>query len=165
MLQYISKNKKIWIKGLFSLVCIVMFFMSSCKKNSINTNSDIVFSTDTLMFDTLFATLGSTTKSFTIRNTQKKEIILNSIQLVGGVNSPYRMNVDGDVGTNFSNIKIPAKDSIYVFVEVTIDPNSAPLPFIVEDSILFALDGNTYQVQLNTYGKKCTFYLCRFNRK
>ncbi|HRB18822.1 MAG TPA: hypothetical protein PKZ14_01975 [Chitinophagales bacterium] len=157
MLQYISKNKKIWIKGLFSLVCIVMFFMSSCKKNSINTNSDIVFSTDTLMFDTLFATLGSTTKSFTIRNTQKKEIILNSIQLVGGVNSPYRMNVDGDVGTNFSNIKIPAKDSIYVFVEVTIDPNSAPLPFIVEDSILFALDGNTYQVQLNTYGKNAHF--------
>ena len=134
------------------------FLFSSCKKDRINTSDAVAFSTDTLTFDTLFTTLGSTTKFFTIRNTHKESIVISSIALAGGNNSPYRINVNGDAGTTFHDIQITAKDSIYVFVEVTIDPNVANLPFIVEDSIQFTTNGNVQQVQLNAYGQNAHFF-------
>ncbi len=139
--------------GLFLTVC-----SSSCKKEQLNTSSGISFSTDTLMFDTLFTTLGSTTKFFTIKNTQKQAIKISNIRLAGGTTSAYRINVDGDAGISFNDIEIPAKDSIYVFAEVTVNPNAANLSFIIEDSIQFITNGNLQQVQLNAYGQNAHFF-------
>lgn len=143
------------------LLCIGVFFAvctASCKKEQFNTSSGVSFSTDTLMFDTLFTTLGSTTRFFTIRNTQKQPIVISNITLAGGSASPYRINVDGDAGTTFSDIEIPANDSIYVFAEVTIDPNASNLPFIVEDSVMFLTNGILQNVQLNAYGQNANFF-------
>lgn len=140
------------------LVLLSMCFFSSCKKDKINTSATLSFSTDTLTFDTLFSTLGSTTKSFVIRNNKKEAIVVSNIALGGGTTSSYRINVDGVSGTTFNDIKIPAKDSIYVFVEVTINPNAANLPFIVEDSIFFLTNGHHQQVQLQAYGQNAHFF-------
>lgn len=149
-------------KNLFLILLFVTLFFSSfftsCKKEHLNTTSGISFSTDTLTFDTLFSTLGSTTKFFTIRNTLKQPIKISSIRLAGGNTSSYRINVNGDAGTTFNDIEIPAKDSLYVFVEVTINPNAAHLPFIVEDSVQFLTNGNLQQVQLNAYGQNAHFF-------
>lgn len=136
----------------------MLFLCSSCKKEQLNTSSGISFSTDTLTFDTLFSTLGSTTRFFTIRNTLKQPIKISNIRLAGGTASAYRMNVDGDSGVAFKDIEIPAKDSLYVFVEVTINPSAASLPFIVEDSIQFVTNGHLQQVQLNSFGQNAHFY-------
>lgn len=92
----------------------MLFLCSSCKKEQLNTSSGISFSTDTLTFDTLFSTLGSTTRFFTIRNTLKQPIKISNIRLAGGTASAYRINVDGDSGVAFKDIEIPAKDSLYV---------------------------------------------------
>ena len=100
--------------------CFLFAFNTACKKEQFNTTSGISFSTDTLTFDTLFSTLGSTTRFFTIKNTLKQPVKISSIKLAGGSASSYRINVDGDAGTAFTDVEIPAKDSIYVFVEVTI---------------------------------------------
>lgn len=130
---------------------------SSCKKDKFSTDI-ISFSTDTLKFDTIFTTLGSTTKFFTIRNTDKNPVIIDEIKLAGGTNSSYRINVDGDAGTSFSNIEIPANDSIYVFVEVTIDPNTNNLPFVLYDSIQFFSNNKQQQVILEAYGQNAHFF-------
>lgn len=133
-------------------------FSTSCKKEQFNTTSGVSFSTDTLTFDTLFASLGSTTRFFTIKNTLKQPLKISNIRLAGGTSSAYRINVDGDAGTSFDDIEIPAKDSIYVFVEVTINPNAANLPFIVEDSVQLLTNGILQQVQLNAYGQNAHFF-------
>ena len=158
--------KKIKFTGLqvyrLSIFSVLAFFLVissiSCKKEQFNTSSGISFSTDTLTFDTLFSSLGSTTRFFTIKNNLKQAIKISNIKLAGGASSPYRINVDGDAGTSFSDLEIPAKDSIYVFVEVTIDPNAANLPFLVEDSVQFLTNGNLQQVQLNAYGQNAHFF-------
>ena len=137
---------------------LFIFSFTACKKEQLNTSSGVSFSTDTLSFDTLFSTLGSTTRFFTIKNTHKQAIKISNIQLAGGITSPYRINVDGDAGTSFNDIEIPAKDSIYVFVEVTINPTAANLPFIVEDSVQFQTNGILQQVQLNAYGQNAHFF-------
>ncbi len=143
---------------LFGIALLLSVTLSSCKKEQFNTSSGISFSTDTLTFDTLFTSLGSTTRFFTIRNTLKQPIKISNIRLAGGAASSYRINVDGDAGTSFNDVEIPAKDSLYVFVEVTINPNAANLPFILEDSVQFLTNGNLQQVQLNAYGQNAHFF-------
>jgi hypothetical protein len=146
---------------LAGIVCMASWlFFTACQKDSITTDpgDQLGFSADTLKFDTIFTTLGSTTKFFTIRNTHKNAIRISEIKLAGGPASSYRINVDGDPGTSFTDIVIPAEDSLYVFVEVTIDPNSADLPFVLYDSIQFQVNGNVQQVLLQAYGQNAHFF-------
>jgi len=136
----------------------LLFF--SCKKDAIITDSSakLHFTTDTVMFDTVFTTIGSTTHNFRVHNRNKKAIVISSIELAGGVNSPFRINVDGVSGTSFSNIEIPAKDSIYIFVEVTIDQTAGVLPFIINDSIIFITNSNIQDVKLVAWGQDAHFF-------
>jgi hypothetical protein len=53
------------------------------------------FSLDTLVFDTVFTTIGSTTQQFKIYNNENKTLNIEEIELMGGANSFFRMNVDG----------------------------------------------------------------------
>src|SRR5687767_13481586 len=83
---------KFTLAGLIFSACL----FSSCQKESFTTSAVLGFSADTLKFDTVFSTLGSTTKFFTIRNNDKKAIRIDEIKLAGGAGSSYRINVDGD---------------------------------------------------------------------
>ncbi len=68
----------------------------------------------------------------------------------------YRLNVDGIPGKIFENIEILAKDSLYIFVETTIDYNQIINP-IYTDSIVF--DNGLYlqNVKLITLVKDAHF--------
>ena len=142
------------------LVIIICGGLFSCKKDKIITDGSakLTFSVDTLTFDTVFVRLGSTTKLFTIRNEHKQPIIISNIRLESGETSNFRMNVDGEPVIATSNIEIPAKDSIYVFVEVTIDPSDNNLPFVIEDKVKFETNGNDQEVVLRAWGQNAHFY-------
>ena len=120
------------ISILFFIVAVSLS-MVSCKKNNLLSKKNLSFSVDTLVFDTVFTTIGSTTKQFKIYNNESKTVQIDEIELVGGESSPFRMNVDGLMGTKMTNIKLEGKDSLFVFVEVTLDINSQSLPLIIED--------------------------------
>jgi hypothetical protein len=72
------------------------------------------------------------------------------------------MNVDGNMGTSLSNIRIESKDSLFVFVEVTLDINSQTLPMIVEDSIRFRTNGKDQYVKLAVWGQDMYFHYSNF---
>jgi len=150
-------------KVLFIIIFVVIFsiFLSNCKKDKLNLSSatKVQFSQDTLLFDTLFTTIGSTTKRFKIYNTLNQKINISNIWLEQGTQSMFRINVDGFSGVNFENIEIPAKDSLFVFVEVTIDPNNATTPLVVEDKVKFLTNGNEQQVVLNAWGQDAYFHV------
>lgn len=135
-------------------------WVSSCKKDKINQGGDVRldFLIDTLTFDTLFVTLGSTTKSFTVRNTYSSPVEISKIYLKNGGNSSYRLTIDGDQTNTAQNVIIPAKDSIYIFVEVTVDPSGEALPFVIEDEVVFEINGNRQQVALQAYGQNAHFF-------
>lgn len=126
---------------------------------------NLEFSVDTLVFDTVFTTVGSTTKQFKIYNKEKKTVQIDQIELMGGENSPFRMNVDGNIGTTLSNIRIEGKDSLFVFVEVTLDINSQSLPMIVEDSIRFRTNGKDQYVKLAVWGQDMYFHYSNFQQE
>jgi len=133
--------------------------MASCKKDSfINSQyAQVSITTDTLKYDTVFTTTGSITKSFKIINENSQKLKLTTVKLMGAATSAYRMNVDGAATAEANNLVIEANDSIYVFVSVTINPNTANLPFIVSDSILISYNGNERYVQLQSYGQNANF--------
>ena len=117
----------------------------------------LAFSTDTVAFDTLFTEVSSATHAFLIYNRNKADLCIAHAALAGGEQSPYRVNIDGLPGTTFDNLALRGGDSMYVFVEVTVDPRGENPPFEVKDSLLFTLEsGVTQQVLFTANGQDAT---------
>ncbi|MCX6282610.1 MAG: hypothetical protein NTU51_11675 [Bacteroidetes bacterium] len=151
-----NKNRSLLI--VFSL--ILLAFSWSCRKTEkVDSSPSLVlsFSTDTVMFDTVIATVGSVTKRLLVYNHNSNKVIVSQIQLGGGSASMYRINVDGTPALSLQNIEIAGKDSIFIFVKVTVNPNDKNAPFIVSDSILFTTNGNKQIVQLAACGQNADF--------
>jgi len=136
-------------------------FFISCKKDKVITSSNakLSFSQDSVLFDTVFTRIGSTTKLFRVHNRNNGKVNISSIRLARGNASFYRLNVDGVPGKSFSNIEIAAQDSMYIFVEVTIDPTNQNNPFIYRDSILFDLNGNEQHFDLIAFGQNAYYHM------
>ncbi len=146
------------LKGIIPAL-FVLFVFSSCRKDLalLKGPGTLNFSEDTVYFDTVFTRLPgspyprSINKRFMIRNPYKETVNMN-IRLVGGSNSVYRINVDGQPGSDFSAVELLPKDSAWVFVEATLEPNSATNPVLVMDRIEFETNGNVQNVHLAAYG-------------
>lgn len=150
----VSKSPLLGLGGL----CILLIF--ACRKDPLTTDpSDkLKFSRDTVIFDTVFTTIGSTTKRLLIYNPSDKRVNISSISLAGGSASKFRINVDGIPGILHKDIEIQGKDSMYVFVEVTLDASGQNNPLIVTDSIIFVTNGNMQDVDLVAWGQDANFY-------
>jgi hypothetical protein len=138
----------------------IMLLATNCRKDKpiTDVSAKLTFSSDTVVFDTVFTTIGSTTKLFKVINPYNQEIKISTIKLGGGLSSQYRMNVDGVPCTETHNVEIAAKDSIFIFVKVTINPLSSNSPLIVSDSILFETNGNQQKVMLVAWGQDAYYY-------
>lgn len=131
---------------------------SSCKKKNLFGDGNLDFSNDTLIFDTVFTTIGSTTKYFKIYNNRSKALKISEVQLMGGTNSTFKLNLDGLQGTSFSDLEIPSGDSLFCFVEVKLSVNGQNLPVIVEDSIRFTTNGDDQYVKLVAWGQDMYYH-------
>jgi len=149
--------------SLFSclLPVMIILLMASCQKDPIDGDPGIKldFSQDTVFFDTVFTSLGSTTQSFTVHNPSKQKIKISSISLAGGETSFYRMNVDGQPAFEVNDIEIEGEDSMYIFLRVTIDPTDIRSPFVVSDSVVFEINGNQQDVNLVAWGQNANYIL------
>ena len=125
---------------------ITFLSMSSCRKDDLLTDSSakLTFSADSVLFDTVFTSIGSTTRQLMIYNTNNRPLKISTIRLAGGSSSPYRLNLDGVPGKSFTDVEIPGNDSLFLFVEITIDPGNAATPFIVQDSVVFEKIGRAH---------------------
>lgn len=134
-------------------------FLFACKKDSFITSADasLSISADTLHYDTIFTSVGSITQSFKIVNENNQKLRLSSVKLMGGSGSSFMMNVDGITTAEATNIEVEANDSVYVFVQVNVDPAAGNLPFIIRDSIQVSYNGNKKLVQLEAWGQNAHF--------
>ncbi|MGD1846557.1 MAG: right-handed parallel beta-helix repeat-containing protein [Salibacteraceae bacterium] len=141
------------------LVLLALF--GSCRRDDdfiTDNTADLRFCEDTVLFDTVFTTVGSTTEWLKVYNRFNKPIQIASISLANGNSSNYRINVDGVSGRVFSDIEIPAEDSIFIFVEVTVDPNGGTTPLIITDNLVFETNGNVQEIELVAWGQDAYFY-------
>lgn len=131
---------------------------SSCKKKNLFGDGNLAFSKDTVVFDTVFTTIGSTTKYFKIYNFQNKALKISNVQLMGGSASKFKLNLDGVQGTSFTDVEIPSGDSLFCFVEVKLNVNGQNLPVIVEDSVRFTTNGEDQYVKLVVWGQDMYYH-------
>ena len=127
------------------LLISIFFTFYACRKDEKITNdgsAKLEFSVDTILFDTVFTTAGSTVAALIVHNSNDKKVLISSIRLAGGAASAYRLNIDGVATDRANNIAISGNDSMFIFVEVTVDPNNSLSPFLVNDSIEFITNGN-----------------------
>lgn len=110
---------------------------------------NLSFSKDTVYLDSIFSNISSSTRTLKVYNKSNNNITIPSIQLGRGEASFYRLNVDGLDGKKFTNIDILSKDSIYIFIEATIDFNHVTNP-IYTDSIVFDSGEKLQDVDLVT---------------
>ncbi|MCW1148964.1 right-handed parallel beta-helix repeat-containing protein [Flavobacterium lacisediminis] len=109
------------------------------------------FSKDTVYLDTVFTNIGSSTYTLKVYNRSDKNISIPKVQLAKGETSKYRMMVDGIPGRVFDDVELLAKDSMFIFIEVTADVADAnPTDFLYTDQILFGEGINTQKVELVT---------------
>ncbi len=148
------------LKGLFYVLIVITIGLSSCRNDRyFEGMTELSYSVDTLRFDTVFTELGSATRFVKVFNTESENILINNISLEKGAQSFFRMNVDGASGKTIDEVVIAPRDSLYIFVEVTIDPNN-PLsvsPFIIEDKILLNINGSEQQVYLEAWGQNANY--------
>ncbi len=135
----------------------------SCQKDDfkLDTGVRLTFSTDTLLFDTVFNAVGSTTRRIKVFNKTNQNIAINEIYLGGKRatgQSAYKLNINGMPANEVKNMELAKGDSLYVFVEVIINPTAANLPFIVSDSVMFDTGKNNIQkIQLDAFGQNANF--------
>ncbi len=143
------------------LLITIGFLFSACQKEKINTSPDIKlsFSNDSIIFDTVFTSLGSATHRLMVYNPSKSTIKIADIRLEKGTGSDFRINIDGEGVLDKKDVEIRGGDSLFIFARVTIDPNNAANPFVVEDRLLFTTNGNQQSVKLVAWGKNARYIL------
>ncbi len=141
-------------------VSLTAILILGCKEEELikESSAHLYFSTDTVYFDTILTSLGSVTRRFKIYNLHEQAIEISDLYLAKGSSSFFRLNVNGEKGNRHKNIVIPADDSIYVFVEITLDPLDASNPLIVKDSVICLTNGNFQDVKLMAYGQDVNFF-------
>jgi len=137
------------------LLVLSVGYLFSCEDEKYLSSSDVKlsFSVDTVMFDTVFTTIGSTTQHLKIYNPFDQKILISSVKLAKGDMSNFRLNINGVSANELQNLEIAPFDSLYIFVEVTIDPNGQNLPLVVKDSIEFVTNANHQDVDLVAWGQ------------
>ena len=147
-------------KLFFFLVFLATISLFSCKKDRFysGTNDVLTFSQDTLTFDTVFTTVGSITRYFKVENPLKEAIKIDEIRLAGLPGTQFRINVDGVPGNAIYDVEIPAQDYIYIFAEVTVDPNQQNNPFVLLDEIQYFYNGHQQNSYLRAWGQNAYFH-------
>jgi hypothetical protein len=142
--------------SLFLIITLVLF--SACRKDfsTVLSAGELSFSKDTVYLDTVFTNIGSSTYNLKVYNKSNDAISIPFIELGRGENSFYRLNVDGSPGTFFENIEILASDSIFIFIETTINFAQITNPIYI-DSIVFDGGNHLQDVKLVTLVKDAHF--------
>lgn len=147
----------------------ILLFWSSCRNDFEFSPSEgnLKFAKDTVYLDTVFSNIGSSTYNLKVYNRSNDDIVIPTIQLENGVNSFYRMNVDGTTGLEgaqegkfFEDVELLANDSLFIFIETTIDIetlSNSDTQFLYTDKILFDSGSNQQDVDLVTLVKDAVF--------
>jgi len=113
----------------------------------------LTFSDDTIHFDTVFTSIGTITKEFRVYNQYNRWLKIDRIFLGGGTSSPFRLNIDGEPTIDVSGVELAPGDSIFIFVDVIIDPLGEDNPVAILDSVVFIAGNSLQSVNLLAWGQ------------
>lgn len=147
-------------KVFFTLSFWLLLVISACNRDEIsfeNPSQLLRFSSDTLFLDTVYNQVRSETYAVKIYNDEDKDISIPQISLGSGSASLYRLNLDGRAGTEFNNIPLRKKDSLYIFVEIAPVANTPEA--IAEEKINIQTSAGNQHITLLSVVQDAEFYI------
>ena len=138
-----------WLVILFLSICL-----AACKQDIVSGDPTLKleFSHDTLLFDTVFSTMGSSTKKVMVYNPNKNALCIERVQMREG--KYFKINLDGENELDqLRDITLRGGDSLFMFVRVYIDPLNEDNPVLLDDDIAFSVNGNNQNINLQAYGQ------------
>ena len=141
------------------LLCIGCL-LAGCQADRLtdDPNCRLAFSRDTVLFDTVFTSIGSSTQRLMVFNPNKNALQIERVALANG--KYFRVNMNGEPLDGVSSpanqgrkITIAGGDSMFVFIRATIDPQDSNSPVFICDTLLFGLPQGVQQVILEAYGQ------------
>ncbi|UYW02364.1 hypothetical protein K5I29_05575 [Flavobacterium agricola] len=151
------------MKKITFICCLLAaLFLQACREDFTfeTSTGNLEFSKNTVYLDTVFTNIGSSTYRLKVYNRSNKDISIPNIRLARGESSDYRLMVDGMAGKSFNNVELLAKDSLFIFIETTIDYNqyqNQTAEYLYTDQIAFDYGANLQTVDLVTLVKDAYF--------
>lgn len=139
------------------LTLLTLCIVQGCISDDFTTSPSVrlVFSRDTVSFDTVFTDLGTPTARLKVYNREKKSVNISQIRFAGA-DTPFTLNVDGVSGRDFRDVEIRGGDSIFVFIECYLPETASVKPYLVEDKLEFVTNGVKQDVVVEAYGRNVT---------
>lgn len=139
-----------------------LLWVAGCQRNDdwlTDSGAALTFSCDTLAFDTVFTTMGTTVRVLKVYNNYDQPLLLDHITMKNGSTSRFRLNVDGDTSRVVRDVQLAAHDSLFIFVRANINPNSTTEPFLIEDAISFSFNEKEQLLPITAFGRNAVYHL------
>jgi hypothetical protein len=136
----------------FYIIALLAGLVACSDDDSFTTSptATLSFSTDSVIMDTIFSTIGSRTYDFWVYNRSRSGLRLQSVRLRNGNQTGFRVNVDGSyldntIGSVVNDLEVRKGDSIRVFVELTAPENGSEVARQIDDDLVFLLESGVEQ--------------------
>ncbi len=80
-------------------------------------------------------------------------MLISKIGLKTQGNSGFRLSVDGLSSLSYSEVELPPRDSLYLFVEITATLQGVADPVLIEDAVYFVTNGHQQEIVLQAYAQ------------
>lgn len=135
-------------------IVFISLCMIACQQNIVSSDPalQLSFSHDTVLFDTVFTNIGTSTKRVMVYNPHKNALTIEQVSMREG--QYFHINLDGENNVDqLRDITLKGGDSLFLFVRAYIDPQNENNPVLVEDEIVFDVNDKTQQIHLQAYGQ------------
>ena len=138
---------------IYSLLLIASVF-GACQQDRVSSDPSLQlsFSHDTVLFDTVFTAMGTSTHRVMVYNPHKNAINIEQVSMKDG--KYFHINLDGENDMEqLRDVIVRGEDSLFLFIRAYIDPLNENSPVFIEDKIAFKANGNIQEVTLQAYGQ------------
>ena len=142
--------KKIIIYSLLLIACV----FGACQQDRVSSDPSLQlsFSQDTVLFDTVFTAMGTSTHRVMVYNPHKNAINIEQVSMQDG--KYFHINLDGENDMEqLRDVIVRGEDSLFLFIRAYIDPLDENSPIFIEDKIAFRVNDQTQQITLQAYGQ------------
>lgn len=138
----------------YFIIFLIFTTIFSCEREDFREGKagNFFFSTDTVMFDTIFTDFGTPTYKFLVYNPNKFSIQFDSVYFAN-TGTGFIININGSTSLPRRKITLEPKDSMYVFVQAFIPSGQQDEAFIREDSLVFVSGNQTRNVKIIAFGQ------------
>ena len=139
----------------FSFVFLLFLWTCTIKEQTISFDPSlpILFSKDSVIFDTLISQIKSPTQRLKVYNPNDVAVQLKTIHLANGTNSDYQLLINGRKTHVLNDEVLLGNDSLLILIDIKVSYQNENLPQLVKDSIIITWNKNVQDIKLIAWGQ------------